>query len=169
MLIGIDKWQKATGLFYDKIYAVIPNNKNSYDCNIKILIFLFFFYSVFVFLILLIDGDIESNPGLKSKTKKPNFFFTCHWNANNLLVHNNLSMLEAYNIVHKQMSYVSISESYLHSIVPLDDNSFSLNGYSLTCADHPHDVKRGVACMYYKENLSLRSALLISINVYYVK
>ena len=67
------------------------------------------------------------------------------------------------------MSYVSISESYLHSIVPLDDNSFSLNGYSLTCADHPHDVKRGVACMYYKENLSLRSALLISINVYYVK
>ena len=33
-----------------------------------------FFYSAFVFLILLMDGDIDSNPGPKSKTKKPNFF-----------------------------------------------------------------------------------------------
>ena len=45
---------------------------------------------------------------------------------------------------------------YLDSTVPLDDNSLSLNVHNLTCTDHPDDVKRGVVCMYYKENLSLR-------------
>ena len=70
---NIDQWHITTGLLYGKVYVVIPNNKNSYDCNINILIFLFFFYGPFVFLILLVDGDIESNPG--PKTKKPKFFF----------------------------------------------------------------------------------------------
>ena len=122
MPINIDQWHVTTGLFYGKVYAVIPNNKNFYDCNIKILIFLFFFYSTFVFLILLMDGDIESNPGPKTKIKKENFFSCCHWNVNSLLVHNKLSMLEAYNVAHKY-DVICISELYLDSTVPLDDNS----------------------------------------------
>ena len=81
-------------------------------------------------LILLIDGDIESNPGPKTKTKRPNYFSCCHWNVNSLLLaHNKLSMLEAYNIAHKYVIY--ISESYSDSTVTLDDNSLSLNGYKL--------------------------------------
>ena len=60
-------------LFNGKVYVVIPNDKNVYNCIMKILIFLFF-YSAFVFLILLIDEDIESNPGHKTKTKNTNFF-----------------------------------------------------------------------------------------------
>ena len=72
MAINIDQWCVTTGLFYGKVYAVIPNNKNFCDSNIKILIFLIFFYSTFVFLILLMDGDVESNPGPKTKTKKEN-------------------------------------------------------------------------------------------------
>ena len=106
MPINIDQWYVTTGLFYDKVYAVIPNNKNSYDCNMKILIFLFFLYSAFVFLILLMDGDIESNPGLKTKTKKQNNFFSCcYWDA-----HNKLSMLEAYKIMlTNMMLYVSLN------------------------------------------------------------
>ena len=153
-----------SGLFYSKVYAVIPNSKNSYDCDKKILIFVFFFYSTFVFLILLMDGDIESNPVPKTKTKKPNFFSCCHWNVNSLLAHNKLSMLEAYNIVHKY-DIICISESYLDSTAPLNDNSLSLNSYNLTRVDHPDDIKRGGVCIYYKENVSLR---IISI-VYYVK
>ena len=48
--------------------------------------------------------------------------------------------------------------------------TLSLNGYNLTCGDHPDIVKRGGVCMYYKENLSLGlSALLTLINIYYVK
>ena len=57
MPINIDQWHVTTALFYDKVYAAIPNNKNLYDCNMKILIFPFFFNSAFVFLILLMDGD----------------------------------------------------------------------------------------------------------------
>ena len=153
MPINIDQWHVTTGLFYGKVYAVIPNNKTVCDCNMKILIFLFFLYSAFVFLILLMDGDIESNTGPKTKKRKP-FFSCCHWNLNSLLAHNKLSMLEAYNVAHKY-DVICISESYLDSTVPLHDNSLSLNGYNLPCADHP-DVKRGGVCMYYKENLSLR-------------
>ena len=74
MPINIDQWHVTTSLFYGKVYAVIPNSKNSYDCNVETLIFLLFFYSIIVFLILLVDGDIESNPGPKTKTKKTNFF-----------------------------------------------------------------------------------------------
>ena len=101
------------------------------------------------------DGDIESNPGPKTKTKKEFFFSCCHWNVNSLLAHNKLSMLEAYNDAHKY-DVICISESYLDSTVPLDDNSLSLNGHNLTLADHPDNVKRGGVCMYHKENLSLR-------------
>ena len=87
----------------------------------KILIFLFFFYSVLVFLTLLMDVDIESNTGRKTKTSK-SIFSCCYWNANSLLTHNKLSMLEAYNIAHKY-DVICISESQLDSIVPLDGNS----------------------------------------------
>ena len=152
MPINIDQWRVTTGLFYGIVYAVIPNNKNSYDCNMKILIFPFLFYSAFVFLILLMDGDSESNSGPKTKTKNPFFFFFCAVIGISI-VHNKLSMLEAYNIARKYNA-ICISESYLDSTLPLD--SVSLNGYNLTHADHPDNVKRGGVCMYNKENLSLR-------------
>ena len=64
-------------------------------------------------------------------------------------------MLVTYNIAHKY-DVICISESYLIYIVPLDDNSLSLNDYNVTRADHPNNVKRGGVCMYYKKNLSLR-------------
>ena len=79
-----------------------------------------------MFLVLLMDGDIESNPGPKTKTKNPKFFSCCRWNVDRVLAHNKLSMLEAYNIAHKY-NLICISESYLDSTVPLDDNSVYLN------------------------------------------
>ena len=91
MPINIDQWHIATDLFCGKVFVVVPNNKNSYGCNMKIVIF-FSFSILHLFLILLMDGDIESNPGPKTKTEKPNFFTLCHWNVDRLLVHNKLSM-----------------------------------------------------------------------------
>ena len=108
MPINIDQWHATTGSVYGKVYAVIPNDKNC----------------AFVFLILLMDGDIESNPGPKTKTKKEKIFSCCHWNVNSLLAHNKLSILEAYNVAHKY-DVICISESNLDSTVPLDDNSLS--------------------------------------------
>ena len=63
-------------------------------------------------------------------------------------------MVEAYNITYKY-DVVYISESYLDSTVPLDDNTLSLNGYNLTCADYSDNVKKEGVCMFYKENVSL--------------
>ena len=142
MPINIDQWRITTGLFYGKVYVVIPNNKNSYDCNMKIWIFLFFLDGTFVFLILLMDGDIESNPGPETKIKMPNFFSCCHWNVNSPLAHNKLSMLEVCNIAQK-CNVICISESYLEPTAPLDDNCLFLNGYNVTRADYPSNVKRG--------------------------
>ena len=134
----------------------------------NILIFLFLFYSAFVFLILLMDGDIESNPGLKTKTKNQNVFSCCHWNVNSLLAHNKLSVQETYNIAHKY-DVLCMSQLYLDSTVPLDDNSVSLNGHNLTCADHPANVKRGGVCTTRKTYPLGLSALPTLINVCYVK
>ena len=44
--------------------------------------------------------------------------------------HNELSMLETYNIAPKYVK--CISESYLDSTAPLYDNSLSQNGYNLS-------------------------------------
>ena len=85
---------------------------------------------------------------LKLKLKTNFIFFVLPLEA-----HNKLPMLEAYNIACKY-NVICISESYLDSTLPLD--SLSLNGYNLTHADHPDNVKRGGVCMYNKENLSLR-------------
>ena len=85
---------------------------------------------------------------------KRQFFSCCHWNVNSLSPYNKLLMLEAYNIA-RRYDVIYISESYLDSPVPLDDNSLSLNGYNLSRTDHPDNVTRGV-CIYCRENLSLR-------------
>ena len=85
---------------------------------------------------------------LKLKLKTNFIFFVLPLEA-----HNKLPMLEAYNTACKY-NVICISESYLDSTLPLD--SLSLNGYNLTHADHPDNVKRGGVCMYNKENLSLR-------------
>ena len=41
--------------------------------------------------------------------------------------------------------------------VSVDDTTLSLPGYNLARSDHPSNIKRGGVCLYYKENLSLRS------------
>ena len=49
---------------------------------------------------------------------------------------------------------ICISETLLNKIY--DDNDLDLNGYSLLRANHPSNVKRGGACLYYKETLALK-------------
>ena len=62
-------------------------------------------------------------------------------------------MLEVYNIAHKY-DVIYISESYLDSTLPSNDNSLLLNDCNLTCPENPDNIKRGV-CMYYNENVFL--------------
>ena len=65
------------------------------------------------------------------------------------------SLLEAHNTIHKHI--LCISETYLVSSVSVDDTTFSLPGYNLVQPDHPSNIEKGCICLYYKENLSLRS------------
>ena len=113
------------------------------------------FFAAFDFLLLLKHGDVEINPGPKKKEAR---LFSCfHWNVNSILAHNKSSLLEAYNTVHKY-NILCISETYLDSSVSGDDTTLSLPGYNLVRSDHPSNIKRGGVCLYYKENLSLRSS-----------
>ena len=111
------------------------------------------FFAAFAFSLLLKHGDVEINPGPKRKDTR---FFCFQWKVNSILAHNKLSLLEAYNTVHKY-DILCISETYLDSSVSVNDTTLSLPGYNLVQSDHPRNIKRGGVCLYYKENLSLRS------------
>ena len=64
-----------------------------------------------------------------------------------------MSILEVYNIAHKY-DVIYISESYLDSTLPSDDNRLLLNDCNITCPENADNIKRGV-CMYYNENVFL--------------
>ena len=111
-----------------------------------------FYIMVFINLILLC-GDIEENPG--PKTKPDGNLSVCHWNVNSIPSHNfqKIAALESFVSMHK-FDIICISETFLNNTY--EDNDLNLNGYSLLRADHPSNAKRGGVCIYYKENLPLK-------------
>ena len=110
------------------------------------------FFAAFAFSLFLKHRDVKVNPG----PKKQDFFSWFHWNVNSILAHNKLSLLEAYSTIHKY-DILCISETYSKSSVLVDETTLSHPGYNLVRSDHPSNIKRGVVCLYYKDNLSLRS------------
>ena len=93
-------------------------------------------------MLLLTHGDIESNPGPKPRTS--NYFSCCQWNVNSIMAHNQLSLLSAYNTLHKfDDLIICISETYLDKSA--DNDALSIDGYNIR-ADQPHNQKRW--CMY---------------------
>ena len=109
------------------------------------------FYS----LLLLLSGDVELNPG--PKRNYSNAFSICHWNLNSISAHNyaKVFLLKAYIAIHK-FDIICISETYLDSSTPSDDNNLEISGYTVVRSDHSSDNKRGGVCIYYKSFLSLR-------------
>ena len=49
--------------------------------------------------------------------------------------------LKTYNSIYKH-DFNCLSEKYLDSPTPLNNNSLQIEGYNLVWADHPYDVKR---------------------------
>ena len=66
-----------------------------------------------------------------------------------------VKLLKAYLAVHK-FDIVCLSETYLNSSFPFDDDNLYIPGYIMIRADHPANSKRGGVCMYYKNCLSLK-------------
>ena len=98
------------------------------------------------------SGDIESNPGLR----KSSFLKFCHWNLNGLAAHEfiNLSSLEGYINV-TDIDIICLSETFLDSSIPIDDNRLSIFGYSMMRADHASSTKRGGVCLCSKDHLPI--------------
>ena len=63
--------------------------------------------------------------------------------------------MQAYNAVHKY-DIICLSETYLNSSIPYDDDNLEIPGYNLIRADHPSENKRGGVCIYYKNTLPLK-------------
>ena len=103
----------------------------------------------------MLSGDVTVNPRAKKKDKACNSI--CHWNLNNLSAYDysKLFLLNSYNSLHK-INIICLSETYLDSNTPLDDDNLEISGYMLVRSDHPSNTKRGCACLYYKNNLPLR-------------
>ena len=96
----------------------------------------------------MLSGDVEINPGPLSNCKE--YFSNCHWNFNSISAHDysKLFLLKAYIILHK-FDVICLSETYLDSTIPNDDNKLQspvLDG----------NTKRGGVCIYYKSSLLLR-------------
>ena len=66
----------------------------------------------------------------------------------------NLSQLEAYNTIHSY-DLICLSETWLDCTTSIDPNGLSLIGYNLHRVDDPDNVKKGDACVYYKETLAV--------------
>ena len=49
-----------------------------------------------------------------------------------------------------------LSETYLDSIIPNDDEKLQITGYILIRSEHRSNTKRGGVCIYYKRSLPLR-------------
>ena len=105
----------------------------------------------YIRLALIMSGDIESNPGPETCDKN---ISVCHWNLNGIAANNfiKISLLEAYNTMHN-FDIICISETFLDSSYPIDDQRLSLEGYTMIRSDHPSNTKRGGVCLYYKEHI----------------
>ena len=48
------------------------------------------------------------------------------------------------------MDIISLSETYLDSSVPINDDNFQIPGYSCVRAGHPSNTKSGKVLIYHK-------------------
>ena len=108
-----------------------------------------------VYYLIKLSGDTEENPGPKLNSSQK--LSICHWNLNSIAAHNfiKVSLLIAYNSIHKY-NIICLSETYLDSSTVLGDDSLEIPGYILVRCDHSTNTKRGGVCVYYKSYLPLK-------------
>ena len=103
----------------------------------------------------MLSGDVEVNPGSKKKDKDCLLIYHQKLSSIAASDYSKLFLLNSYNSLHKS-DIIWLSETRLHSNTSLDDDSLEISGYTLVRFDHPSNTKRGVVCLYYKNNLPLR-------------
>ena len=103
----------------------------------------------FLSILIMLCGDVEINPGPKTISQQG--FSICHWNLNSIIAHNfaKIFLLKAYVAIHK-FDIICLSETYLDSSIPTNNDNLDIDGYNLLRSDHPSNTKRGGVCIYYK-------------------
>ena len=93
----------------------------------------------------MLSGDVELNPGPKNNFSE--CLPVCHWNLNSILSHDysKLFLLKAYISVHK-FDIVCLSETYLDSSAPLDDENLVIPAYNLVRSDYPLNIYITAKC-----------------------
>ena len=126
----------------------------------------YWWYCIVVVVVIVADNANYSGKKL-TKTKKnrggacwlhPLFpFVSATRNLNSICAHDfvKVSLLEAYNVIHK-FDIICLSETFLNSFLQNDDESLVLNGYKLVTGDNPSDLKRGGVCIYFKKSLPIK-------------
>ena len=129
--------------------------------NRKIGVYLFIISNLLEYLwvglrIISLSCDIEINPAPKLNALSQ-CFSICHWNLNSISANmfTKVSLQSAYSSVHK-FDITCLSETYLYSETPSDDENLEIAGYNLVREDHPSSSKRGGVCVYYKSSFTLR-------------
>ena len=111
-------------------------------------VLLYIHYVPLFSLAIKLSGDIEENPGPEANSC--DCLPICHWNSNSVCAHNfiKLSLLRTYIFINK-IDIICLSETYLDSSIPSDDDNLELPGYNLVRTDNPTNTKRGGVCIYY--------------------
>ena len=117
--------------FYASLMAYLVNIANQCLNSEYFIFFVFYIMMVFIKLILLC-GDIEENPG--PKTKPNDNCSLCHWNVISIPSHNfqKIVILESFVAMYI-FDIICISETFLHKTY--ENNDLNLNGYSLLRSD----------------------------------
>ena len=105
------------------------------------------FFGNLIQLLLVCSGDIEINPGPKTK----NQISFCHRNLNGLAAHNftKVSLLQALSVIH-DYDIICLSETFLDSSISNDDETITIF-YDQTI----QVTEKRRHFMYYKEHLPI--------------
>ena len=127
------------------------SSKTSKNISVGILLFniLLNLKLSFLSILIILCGDIEINPGPKTISQQG--FSICHWNLNSIIAHNfgNIFLLKAYVAIHK-FDIICLSETYLDSSIPTNNDNLDIDGYNLLRSGHPLNTKRGGVCILFE-------------------
>ena len=116
-------------LFYIFLIAFLFSKGYASKISSKLYTSIFLLYNILLGVLvwlcsclIILGDDGEANPRVKSSVSE--CLSVCHWNLNSISPHDcsKLFPLKACILVHK-FDIICLSETYLHSTVPLDDDN----------------------------------------------
>ena len=138
----------SASYFPKGFFVTLKSVKPCFSVCTYVLLYLFF-DTIFSKILLVNSGDVKTTPA----PRKSSPITFCHQNLNGLAAHDfiNVPQIEAFISTHN----FNFTQTFLDSTIDLNDENINIDGYSILRADHPRKNKRGGACIYFKQSLSL--------------